>query len=120
MSEWPFSFRCQRSGNCCARPEGIVRVDAAEVRAIAEYLGLGEAACRTRYVDGDRLKQGLGSRCVFLEDGAVASCAIHPVRPTRCRTWPYWDELRRDPAALAQALRLCPGMRLRAGDAGTG
>ena len=23
---YPFEFQCQRSGNCCARPDGIVRV----------------------------------------------------------------------------------------------
>ena len=61
---YPFSFRCRRSGNCCARPAGVVRVDAAEVRAMARELGLSEPGFRRRFVapGGDRLVQGLGGR----------------------------------------------------------
>src|SRR5262245_10256887 len=59
---FPFRFRCQRSGNCCARPEGAVRVSDADVARIAAHLGLGVAAVRSRYVaaTGDRLVDGLG------------------------------------------------------------
>jgi Fe-S-cluster containining protein len=110
---FPFRFRCRRSGNCCARPEGVVRVNDAEVERIAAHLGLSTAAVRSRYVaaSGDRLVDGLGQRCVFLEDGPHASCTIYPARPERCRTWPFWDE-HRDPAALAAAARVCPGIQL--------
>jgi Fe-S-cluster containining protein len=110
---FPFRFRCQRSGNCCARPEGTVRVTAADVARIAAHLEMTEVAFRSRYVaaSGDRLVDGLGHRCVFLEDGSHASCSIYPARPDRCRRWPFWDE-HRDPAALAAAARVCPGIRL--------
>ena len=110
---FPFRFRCQRSGNCCARPEGVVRVTPDDVVRIATHLGLDFAAFRSRYLAacGDRLTEGLGSRCVFLADGRHASCTIYPVRPERCRTWPFWDE-HRDPAALAEAARVCPGIAL--------
>jgi Fe-S-cluster containining protein len=53
--------------------------------------------------------EGLGGRCPFLEDGRETSCRIHPVRPERCRSWPFWEELR-DPERLAEAVRLCPGI----------
>ena len=109
---FPVRFRCRRSGNCCARPEGVVRVEPDDVARIAAHLGLSEPAFRSRYVaaSGDRLVEGLGSRCIFLADGAHAACSIYPVRPERCRTWPFWDE-HRQPAALAAAARLCPGIR---------
>ena len=112
---WPFTFRCRRSGNCCARPEGVVRVDAEDITRIATQLGLEERGFRARYLapSGDRLKDGLGNRCVFLTEGAEPSCAIYPVRPERCRSWPFWPELRDDPAALAAAARMCPGLELR-------
>jgi hypothetical protein len=108
---FPFRFRCQRSGNCCARPEGVVRVSPADVERIAAHLGMTEAAVRSRYVaaTGDRLVDGLGHRCVFLEDGSHARCSIYPARPERCRSWPFWDK-HRDPAALAEAARICPGI----------
>lgn len=111
-SGFPFRFACRRSGNCCARPEGVVRVAPDEVRRLAAFLGLSEPAFRSRHLaaSGDRLAEGLGGRCVFLEDGREARCGVYPVRPERCRTWPFWPELRDDPQALREARRLCPGI----------
>jgi hypothetical protein len=112
-ADFAFTFRCRRSGNCCARPEGTVRVDAADVARISAHLGISETAFRSRYVaaSGDRLIDGLGHRCVFLEDGRHTRCAIYPARPERCRTWPFWDE-HRSPQGLAEAARVCPGIAL--------
>lgn len=112
---FPFSWTCRRSGNCCAIPGGFVHVDTAEAAAIAAHLGLDVAAFRSRYVqpDGERLKDGLGNRCVFLQDGAPAGCSIYPARPRKCRDWPFWPELRDDPALLALVQRTCPGIEPR-------
>ena len=109
---FPVRFACRRSGNCCAIPGGIVRVSAAEAAAIAAHLGLPLEAFLSRYVqpDGDRLKEGLGNRCVFLQDGATAACAIYPVRPAKCRAWPFWPELLQDPHLLGVVQRTCPGL----------
>jgi Fe-S-cluster containining protein len=158
-SGFPFRFECQRSGNCCSIPGGVVRVSDAEAVAIAGYLGMTESGFRSRYlaVGGDRLVEGIGPRCVFLaaggaegrgesgtersgENGAessgdsgaggsgengtessgdrgsnsttTASCSIYPVRPLKCRTWPFWEELRDNPDGLRRAADLCPGIRL--------
>lgn len=113
---FPFTWSCRRSGNCCAIPGGFVRVTAAEAAAIAARLGMDEAAFRSRYLqpDGERLKEGLGGRCVFLQDGRPAGCSIYEDRPAKCRTWPYWDEIRADPRMLALAMRTCPGIAPRA------
>lgn len=111
-----FDFACQRSGNCCARPQGFVRVTGADVAAIAEHLGLSEQGVRSRYLmrGSDRLVAGLGTRCVFLDESAgEAACAIYPVRPARCQSWPYWDELRGESAMLTEATRFCPGIKAR-------
>jgi Fe-S-cluster containining protein len=107
-----FAFACRRSGNCCAIPGGIVRVTAAEAAAIAAYLGLSPEAFASRYLqaDGTRLKDGLGNRCVFLTEGAQAGCGIYAVRPQACREWPFWAELRDDPALQRQVLGRCPGI----------
>jgi Fe-S-cluster containining protein len=112
---FPFRFRCRRSGNCCSIPGGFVRVSAAERAAIAEHLELDEQAFASRYLqpDGARLKEGLGNRCVFLRDGAQASCSIYPVRPAKCGEWPFWPELLDDPALLRLVERTCPGIEPR-------
>ncbi len=109
---FPFSFHCKRSGNCCSRPGGMVRVTPAEVQTIAAHLQMTEAAFRSRYVEpgGDRLVAGLGQACVFLQAGQQTACAIYAVRPHKCQTWPYWDELRQDPQLLRQAMSFCPGI----------
>jgi Fe-S-cluster containining protein len=79
---------------------------------MAAHLELSEEAFRSRYVSasGDRLTEGLGGRCVFLEEGRLASRRVHPVRPERCRSWPFWPELRDSEAELRLARRLCPGI----------
>jgi len=109
---YPFRFACRRSGNCCAIPGGFVRVSDRERAAMAEFLGMSEQAFASRYLqpDGVRLKEGLGNRCVFLRDGAHASCGIYEVRPKKCREWPFWPELRDDPALLRLVERTCPGL----------
>ena len=108
----PFRFTCRRSGNCCARPGGIVRITRADVVRAAAHLGSSEPAFRSRYVaaPGDRLIDAPGARCLFLEDGRTTACRIYAARPERCRKWPFWEELRRSPRALREAVRLCPGI----------
>ena len=112
VSDYPFRFHCKRSGNCCSLPEGVVRVTPEDVERIACHLGLEVQAFRSRYLaaSGDRLIDGQGGRCVFLEDGNQTSCQIYPVRPAKCRSWPYWPELKHDPEALREACRMCPGI----------
>ena len=107
-----FAFACQRSGNCCAIPGGVVRVSPAEIQQIAQHLGLGEEALRSRYLeaDGVTLRNGQGHRCVFLDDGTTAACSIYEARPQQCREWPFWPRLRTDADLLAQARRICPGI----------
>ena len=84
----------------------------ADVSRMASHVGLSEAGFRSRYVTGvGQLKQGLGGRCVFLEDGREATCGVYPVRPEKCRTWPFWDELLESPENLSEAMRLCPGIQ---------
>ncbi len=115
-ADYPFRFSCKRSGNCCARPEGRVRITETEIPAIAECLDLGVDAFRSRFLvagpDGDwLLKMGLSAACVFLEHHeGLASCAIYEARPGHCRTFPFWGELREDGPMLRSALRFCPGM----------
>lgn len=111
-ADFPFTFACRRSGNCCAIPGGFVRVTPDEAEAIAAHLGLTPAAFASRYLqaDGTRLKDGLGNRCVFLADGRPAGCGVYAVRPAKCREWPYWPEILRDADLRQLVRRTCPGL----------
>lgn len=96
-------FDCGRCGNCCSGPTGVVRFTPDELKAMATHLGLLPFEFLERYArkdaDGrwtlDERPRGDGDYdCVFVarDDAGRASCTIHPVRPTQCRTWPFWPE----------------------------
>ena len=110
---YAFRFACKRSGNCCAIPGGYVRTTEAERAAIAARLDMTLAAFESRYLqpDGERLKEGLGNRCTFLQDGAEAGCSIYDVRPAKCRTWPFWPEVLVDDRLRELVERTCPGVQ---------
>lgn len=111
---FPFRFSCQRSGNCCSIPGGVVHITDEDATAIARYLGVTEAAFRGAYMHkhSPTLRDGQGTSCIFLDGGASTTCRIYPVRPQACRTWPFWPELLNDPERLAKAMRLCPGIKM--------
>jgi Fe-S-cluster containining protein len=84
-------YVCTRCGNCCRWP-GYVRVTAAEVDAIAKFLGLStfdfiqQYTMLTRQRDGLSLIEGENKACIFLD--AEGDCRINPVKPQQCRDFP--------------------------------
>jgi Fe-S-cluster containining protein len=106
-------FACTRCGRCCTNrgDERWVWVEADEVRSIAAWLGLEEAAFRGRWCqeteEGTSLASA-GDACAFLTEERL--CAIHSVRPRQCRTWPFWPEtIRSRKAWEREVLSFCPG-----------
>lgn len=107
------SFRCCRCGACCRIPDGICRVNEAEIARIAAFLGQDEAdfiAHETELAPDRRslmLRNTPAGACVWLE--ANNRCRIHPVKPDKCRTFPFaWtnaDSVEICPALKAQSLR---------------
>lgn len=115
-SAYPFRFTCRRSGNCCTRPEGSVILSDDDIPRVAALLELPEAGLRSRYLDPGPsgtwlVRLAPGGACPWFErvDG-LGSCQIYEARPEHCRTFPFWDELRSDGAALREAVRFCPGI----------
>ena len=117
------AFECMQCGRCCAGPEeGYVWLDDAEAAAIARFLGITVSEMQGRYLRrvGRRysiVEDGGNRDCVFLQPllpGAGGAsgrgCAIYPVRPTQCRTWPFWQINLLDPQAWAHAAARCAGM----------
>ena len=88
-------FHCAGCGECC-RWEGIVRVDDAQIAAIAEYLHITEQEFIDRYTRLAPDRRGLvlldapdGACCFLTPDNR---CRIHPVKPRQCRDFPKtWD-----------------------------
>jgi Fe-S-cluster containining protein len=121
-------FACTQCGNCCSGPPGVVWFDDDEAQAIADFLKITKFDLLDRYCKRmgarwslDEVQTEHGLDCVFLErDPATgkAGCSIYPVRPTQCRTWPFWPELLSSRRAWERAGRTCPG--ITAGDEGKG
>ena len=101
------SFVCQCCGACCRIKDGICRVSETEISRIAAFLGKSEAdfiAADTELAP-DRKTLMLKSRpdgaCAYLTDDN--RCAIHAVKPDKCRTFPYeWTN--------ADSDKVCPGL----------
>ena len=106
-------FECQRSGNCC-RNHGTytyVYLSRPDVDAIAGFLGLTVEGFRRRFCreeDGWTLLRMDEPACPFQE--ASGACAIYPVRPKQCATWPFWEENLVEEVWNGPVCACCPGI----------
>ena len=99
-------FVCRRCGACC-RIEGIVRLKDGDTARIAAHLGMSEAdfiANETNLAPDRRglvLKDRPDGACAMLDE--ENRCRIYPVRPEKCRTFPYeWTN--------DESFSYCPGL----------
>lgn len=103
-------FECTQCGHCCTGAPGYVWVTLPEIYRIAEFLKIDDREFTRKYVK--KVHQGLSliemanGNCIFYDNG----CKIYPVRPTQCRTFPFWPELISRKKAWDDAARECPGM----------
>lgn len=108
-------FTCTQCGNCCSGEPGYVWVTKDEIRRIASFRGrddgwLPEGELRRVGVRYSLTERPNGD-CIFLKrEGGKTMCSIYPVRPSQCRTWPFWEVNLRSPEAWAQEAKTCPGM----------
>ena len=107
-------FECTKCGRCCTtRGEyAYVYLNPAELRRIAAYLGIGAQEFRRRYTKRDEYGWTQLSfaeeSCVFLDERG--QCSVHPVRPTQCRTFPFWPEFVTPQGFSAEAAERCEGI----------
>ncbi len=109
-------FECTGCGNCCTGSPGYVWLNDDEIVKIAEYLKITvQEFSRTylRMVKGNfsLLEHHKTYDCVFLKDN---KCQIYPVRPTQCRTFPWWPKNLDSREAWITAAKHCEGIRLSA------
>ena len=104
-------FECTRCGDCCTGAPGFVWVNEDEIAAIAAFLGepFDQALQRhtRRVLSGRSLREKANGDCAFFD--RQAGCTIYPVRPTQCRTWPFWESNVRSPGDWQRTCDVCPG-----------
>ncbi|HMO25767.1 MAG TPA: YkgJ family cysteine cluster protein [Tepidisphaeraceae bacterium] len=124
------SFTCTQCGNCCTGGPGYVWLSDVEVQRLADHLKLGVEETVRRYCrrvgNGLSLKENKNFRgeydCIFLKEEPLADgtfsrrkpgkrvCTIYPVRPSQCRTWPFWDGNLASRSDWNRASGGCPGI----------
>ena len=95
-------FGCTGCGRCC-QTEGEVWFDTDEFYDLAIHLNIPFQTALDQYtstITGGwvKLKNKFiddieNDQCVFLCNDDNKTCTVYNVRPTQCRTYPYWPSL---------------------------
>ena len=106
-------FSCQNSGKCCvSRGQwGYVYLTLQDRRDLARELKMSTAEFTRKYTAKEGgffyLKENPeGPKCLFLHNN---KCGVDGVRPTQCRTWPFWPEVMNPKAWRREVVDFCPG-----------
>ena len=116
-------FECQGCGGCCAGPgEGYIWVTRPEIELIAELLEISIGRLKRDYLKRVALRTSiiedpLTKDCIFLREahGPIGidgrkQCAIYTVRPSQCRSWPFWPSNLASGKAWNETTRKCLGV----------
>jgi Fe-S-cluster containining protein len=104
-------------GNCCSGPaEGYIWVSSREIRLIAQYLNISTGKLKKKFLRRVGFRMSIiedsdTHDCVFLrQSGQGKTCSIYPVRPSQCRSWPFWPCNLVGPDDWNRAAKKCPGI----------
>lgn len=106
-------FACQKGCTKCCTRRGAVYLTESDLQRASEYLNMPPAEFEARYVIRYRHLLRLrrpanrDNNCIFLNaDG----CSIHEVKPTQCRTYPFWPSLVESRDNWKLEAEFCPGI----------
>jgi Fe-S-cluster containining protein len=104
-------FECTRCRACCTGEPGYVWVTKVEMERIATFLDMPVEEFSRNYCRRVMLSISLRERqngdCVLL---GPEGCLAYPVRPSQCRTFPFWKSNLGSPRRWEAARRRCPGV----------
>lgn len=110
-------FECAQCGRCCAGPdEGYIWITRPEIEFLTKHLGITLKDARCEYLQrvGIRttiIEEPRDRDCIFLNGKCgQKGCAIYPVRPNQCRTWPFWTGNIARPDDWNMVAQKCPGI----------
>ena len=105
------AFDCKMCGECCYGVGGIF-MEKEEQQRIAQFLNLSEKEFLKKYTEerNGRIYADVGDDhfCIFFDQ--EKGCAIHPVKPARCRLWPFFPANVKDRETWDLAKEACPGI----------
>ena len=110
-------FECVQCGGCCAGPgEGYIWVTKPEMEIIADFLKMTTGELRRKFMKRIGLRTTIIEHpstkdCMFLQEvNGQKRCVIYPVRPSQCRSWPFWESNLASPDAWNKAGQKCGGI----------
>lgn len=109
-------FECTGCGQCCTGSPGYIWVTTQEIEQIAQFLNLTIKEFSQRYLRRVKGRLSLLEMpktfdCIFLKD---KKCQIYSVRPTQCRTFPWWPQNLTTEKEWRETARCCEGIRSEA------
>ena len=111
-----FKFSCVECGKCCKGSRTNVYVNPAEIGAMAEHLGLEFSEFTRRYTEDRAVDIGTSTSLTNVAGGCSMlgedrkTCRVHDVKPTQCKTYPYWAPSLVSEAELQTESQRCPGI----------
>lgn len=101
-------------GNCCCGESGNVWLDQQEMDRICGMLQMNIVDFIEKYLRrvGNRFSckervSEYGMECIFFER-AARKCSIYAVRPSGCRSYPFWDYFK---IHIDHVSKECPGIK---------
>ncbi len=103
-------FECQRCGSCCRGEPGMIWIDKKEIKETSSFLGITQdifAKLYLRIVNGRfSLLEYNNGDCIMYDDG----CKIYSVRPSQCKTFPFWKSNLGNRIEWEKLMNTCPGI----------
>ena len=101
-------------GNCCIGESGHIWVLVQKIPEMASFLNIDEESFIKHYLEKVGYRFSIKEKvvapgeydCIFF-DREKKRCAIYPVRPVQCRTFPFWDYFKDNEEELRAE---CPGI----------
>jgi Fe-S-cluster containining protein len=104
-------FTCTRCNECCTGPPGYVWLTVEEMERIALHVGLAPDEFYRRYCRRAwwrvSLKEYANGDCILL---TPQGCSVYSVRPSQCRTFPFWPDHLRSRQRWEALRSRCPGV----------
>jgi uncharacterized protein len=103
-------FQCQQCGRCCTGAPGTIYVTQDEIDSLAAHQRLTMNDFTKRYLypfkDSFSIGEHADGRCLFYDNG----CTIYSLRPSQCRTFPFWFSNLRSESRWHEIEKNCPGI----------
>jgi len=101
------------AGNCCIGESGYIWVDPSKILDISNFLEIPLDSFYEKYLKKVKYRFSLkeieyngGYKCIFFDE-KKRECKIYDVRPTQCKTFPFWEHFKTN---IKEVENECPGI----------